>query len=236
MDVLSEMDGILGLIILIFFKGGSMFSLKPNSMSFDLLSYEVSEMVINSRASVIKNVFEEVESIHAETYEYAEKMDSLEDIEYDYNDQYALKMHELDHFFFRINRSSTILSLYDFLENTLMSICAKKQQQMDLKISVSQLNGAGVCRCKACLESYNIFDFSKPEIKQYWDLIQSFNKVRNSLAHTEGNIDNFAKLKKETINGTKGLHVEGSGTLMISKEYVIKHIDNVRDFLLALCK
>lgn len=213
-----------------------MFSLKATQTSFDLLSYDVSEMVIKTRSSVIKDVFLNVESIHEEAYEYARKMDALEDDEEEPNDQYALKMHELDHFFYRINRSSTILGLYAFLENTLIAICTQKQNELELKLSVNQLKGNGIHRCKNYLESFAVFDFSEPHIKKYWDRLPPFNILRNALAHAEGDLDNFPKLKRNTIEGTEGLHIEEPGTIMISKQYVLDYIKIVREFLLVLCK
>jgi hypothetical protein len=213
-----------------------MFSLKATSNSYDLLSYDVSEMVIKTRSSVIKDVFLSVEAIHEEAYEYSRKMNEIENDESEPNDQYALKMHELDHFFFRINRTSTILGLYAFLESTMMAICTKKQKELGLKLTVDQLSGNGVIRCKEYLESFDVFKFSDPEIKKYWDYIPSFNKLRNALAHAEGNINNFTKLSNKKVEEIKGLHIENGSTIMMSRQYVIDHIENVRDFLLVLCK
>ncbi|MGO1297769.1 MAG: hypothetical protein ACTMIA_10725 [Vibrio sp.] len=208
----------------------------PERFPFNLLSYKLDEMIIKTRSDTFKDVFLRTEEIYDEEYQYAKEMHLLEDYLENYNDQYAMKMAELDHFFYRVNRVSMVLSLYSFLESSLMEICNQKKDECQIKISVTQLAGNGVNRCKNYLEIFNIINFNEHNIKKYWDKIPTFNLVRNALAHAEGDIETFNKLKESTVEGTPGLSIEDGSILMISRQYVIEHIEIVRGFLLELCK
>ncbi|WP_221887212.1 hypothetical protein, partial [Vibrio cholerae] len=58
--------------------------------------------------------------------------------------------------------------------------------------------------------------------------------LRNCLAHEEGYFSDKSKIKKSTINGTKGLSMYND-TILISHDYVLRAFDVAERFLIRFC-
>jgi hypothetical protein len=208
-----------------------MFSLKAKN-PYDFLSQHPNAQTIRNRVNVVRNHFLESESLRQ--IERLEIVKNIDEVPYEYvGDQYELELHFFEHFIDRVHRVSSLLILYSLLENLMAKIC--KDKGYDYKIGKY-----GVPDFKRYLESNSGMDFSKPELEKHWSKICTLNKLRNCLAHSEGDLEQYkysangkSEILKKTIGSTKGLSLY-SNTIMISKDYVIQSIDAVENLLLAV--
>ena len=83
-------------------------------------------------------------------------------------------------------RKSTLVSVYSFLENSLNTLCRHLYKRNGYPIELDDLRGEGIVRAKCYLEKLAGIDFSL--MNGQWSIILSFNKVRNCIVHSEGNI------------------------------------------------
>jgi len=184
----------------------------------------------------MREVFLKVENLHQEEYEDLIEKDKIEyettlDEEGNYNDVFVDKIRELDHFFYRNHRVSTILTLYAMLESSMMKICHSKQREYKSTFSVTDLSESGVARCKKYLSKLSVIDFNEEPRKSYWDKISFLGLLRNFFAHAEGDLDSTFNLKEKTISAIKrgdiqGLHFE-CNTLMLTNSFVLSAFDSV---------
>ncbi|EKO3608595.1 hypothetical protein M3914_003457 [Vibrio metschnikovii] len=190
----------------------------------------------------MRNVYTKVHNLHFEEYQLMEHLDKQEynrtkddetDENYDYS--YSDRLQELELLFYRIHRVSTLLMIYSFLEHSMMRICSIYEKKLNIPISVSELSGSGIYRCKIYLSKFVNFDFDEKSIKQDWDFLQIMNKLRNSLAHEEGYLSEKSKIKAKTINGTPGLSMYHD-TILISHEFVLDAFNTTERLLIRLCE
>lgn len=213
---------------------------------FNPLTLRLRRETILFRIKIMREVFLKVENLHQEEYEDLIEKDKLEydttlDEEGNYNDVFVDKIRELDHFFYRNHRVSTILTLYAMLESSMMKICHSKQREYKSPFSVTDLSESGVVRCKKYLSKLSVIDFNEEPRKSYWDKISFLGLLRNFFAHAEGDLDSTFNLKKKTISAIKrgdiqGLHFECGNTLMLTNSFVLSAFDSVEAALLDLCE
>lgn len=152
------------------------------------------------------------------------------------SEEYQIELHFNEHFFWRVHRVSTLLIAYSLLENLMAKICKYKLEHLN----DNDINGYGVLPFKVYLENKYGVNFAEPKIEKYWSKVLTLNKLRNSLAHSEGDLEQYEYFSKKscdklrrTINGTKGISLY-SNTIMISKDYVIESINAIEGLLLEL--
>lgn len=202
-------------------------------------------VTINSviyRIAVLKSVFKQVEAIQKEQVDLMIKCNknqrgvttNLEINEY-YDYQLSDKFLDLEFNFYRINRVSSILSMYAYLETSMFRICQQKQNSFDIPISVSELSGSGIVRSRNYLKKFGLINFSDSVCNGVWSHLSNLNKLRNALAHSEGDIELTERIKAQTIHETDGLSLLGT-TIMISDDYVLKRLSNIQTFLIYLCR
>ncbi|RLV59402.1 hypothetical protein D5018_12275 [Parashewanella curva] len=216
-------------------------SFKPTVLQ-NHLTYPVSADSIKNRISVLKAVFNEVEETQVKYRDLLVKLDKNQqkltlhdDSDEHYNYCYQDELIDLEFNFYRVNRISSILNMYAFLEHTLNRICHQKQLKYSLPISVYDLSGSGIERAKLYLNKFNLVNFASNICQSAWCNLTNLNKLRNALVHGEGDLDYTKKLKKEQIINIKGLDLHGS-TILISNEYVIDALDNIEKFLTFVCE
>ncbi|WP_282150392.1 hypothetical protein [Vibrio diabolicus] len=213
---------------------------------FNPLTLQLRRETVRFRIKIMKDVFIKVENLHREEYETLIEKDNLEyettqDEEGNYNDIFLDKVRELDHFFYRNHRISTILTLYAMLESSMMKICHSKQKEYKSPFSVTDLSKSGVARCKKYLSILSVVDFTEEPRKRYWDRISFLGTLRNFFAHAEGDLDSTFNLKKITIDAIKrgdidGLYFEDRNTLMLTDGFVLSAFESVEAALLDLCE
>jgi hypothetical protein len=77
---------------------------------------------------------------------------------------------------------SLVLSIYSFIEKQMLFVCHKLEA--DQIIKVKDINGKGVFKYRTYLEKVIGADFS--EVQEEWEILMSFNKIRNFLVHDDG--------------------------------------------------
>jgi hypothetical protein len=192
--------------------------------------------------AVLRAVFNQIEAIQKEEValmiqcnKSQRGMTSNPEINEYYDYQLGDKLRAIEFNFYRINRVSSILSMYAYLETSMFRICQQKQKSFDIPSSVSELSDSGIVRSKNYLKKFDLIDFSDPTCNGVWSNLIILNKLRNALAHSEGDIELTECIKTKTINKTNGLSLVGT-TIMISDDYVLKRLDNIQTFLIYLCQ
>lgn len=206
------------------------------------LSVPITESSIIQRISILKSVFEQIESVHNEHKNLMVELDQQQQIytkndstddNYDYS--FNNELLDLEFTFYRINRISTVLSMYAFLESTLNKICENKKSKLNLPISVFDLNNNGIERAKNYLDKFELVDFSGSSCNGEWSHLKILNKLRNAIAHAEGDLEHTKTLTDKQITNVKGLSLFGT-TIMISDTYIVDTFRHIEKFLIYICK
>lgn len=203
---------------------------------YDFLSHKLNPQTIRNRISVINNHFTFTEKLQG-----IERKRLLENIQQAPNDgireEHEIELHFHEHFFERVHRVSTLLMLYSLLENLMAKICKNKAEVNGQNV---KRRDYGIIKFKNYLEDYSNLKFSDPDIEKHWAVITKLNSLRNALAHSEGDLEQYGYFSPEQtkklvriVNDTPGLSLY-SNTIMISCEYVQRNITAVEGFLLAI--
>ena len=99
--------------------------------------------------------------------------------------------------------SSIIISLYSFLEQTMLELCIVAEKNNNLKIE--DISGTGIFKFKTYLEKVIHIDFEP--INTEWKEISQYNHLRNLFVHYSNSLMNesTAKKRKNSIQEIKGL-------------------------------
>ncbi|MGS0537300.1 hypothetical protein [Pseudoalteromonas sp. SaAl2] len=214
-------------------------SFKP-SIPSNHLAFPVTTTSVKSRVSVLKSVFKQVEAMQDEYKDLLIELNERElertkheDTDDNYNSNFSHELYDLDFTFYRVHRISSVLTMYTYLENTLNRICQLKQAENNIPITVTDLSKSGIERAKTYLEKFKLVDFSG--CNGHWSKIKNLSRLRNTLAHAEGDIEYSNNLDEKRISQIQGLSLSGS-TIMISDTYIIEALDNIEDFLVYVCE
>ncbi len=133
-------------------------------------------------------------------------------------------------------RSSTLVSLYTFLESSLHKMCLYAQRKNGFVVEVSELRGEGIVRAKSYLEIHNVI--SSDRLNGTWSNLSSFNKVRNCLVHCNGYTDSYKNKNQiiSIVNASSYLSLNEDGKLIIEKGYLDFISDEVGKYLLEVHK
>lgn len=85
-----------------------------------------------------------------------------------------------------MHRQSVLITLYSFLENSLLVLCNRYKKELELKINLSDINGKGIGKYKKYLVKVVGLDLS--EINAVWQHITNIQKIRNVIVHDRGYI------------------------------------------------
>lgn len=77
---------------------------------------------------------------------------------------------------------SLIVTLYSFIEKKMLQLCRYFEAQQAFK--VNEISGDGIFKYQKYLERVANMDFS--EIKEEWEQLGHFKKLRNILVHSDG--------------------------------------------------
>jgi hypothetical protein len=136
--------------------------------------------------------------------------------------------------FSNLLRTSFFVSLYSYLENQVNNECQRsKQENPQIKISLSDIRGRGIIRAKIYL--VKVLDTSFPFGKDpTWESIQWLNEVRNCIVHSEGRVSD--KLKKHDVDHPF-LHYEmffGNEVLVLDEGFCENAISVINSFLQSM--
>jgi hypothetical protein len=145
----------------------------------------------------LKNELEHFEKI-VEAQAKAISDDSERNEFYEYQSNEYWKLNES---FVRILRNSFLITIFSFMENRIDAICDKLQKKHRMQISWRDLRGDILDRGALYIE--NFVGHSPNEIS-VWSNIRNYQKIRNSIVHNDGQIQEEAVIdyasKRELIH------------------------------------
>lgn len=143
-----------------------------------------------------------------------------------YSDEHSL----LGKVFTRTLRASVLLAGYTLFETSLEAICAAEQRRHGQSLVLGDLAGQGIERAKLYLAK--VCGVAFPAKSQEWARLVDLNKVRNAIAHADGNIRRVRDPDRvrEVIRRTPGLCLRDGAYLEIEPEYVVSIIRDLRSF------
>jgi len=132
--------------------------------------------------------------------------------------------------------SSIIISLYSFLEQSMLRLCMISEGSQTIKIS--DIAGKGIFQFKTYLEKVVKIDF-KP-INDEWNEIRKYNHLRNLFVHASNSVLDKSESKKRinSIREIKDLRISEKDNYFIidfQNDYVITNfIKTINKFLIKL--
>lgn len=126
-------------------------------------------------------------------------------------------------------RKSTLVSIYSFLEFTMMNLCDLVQLFYNSSLGVKDLRGKGINQAKLYLEKVAKINFE--ELNAEWSELVTLNKVRNHIVHADGVEDIVSKDLTKLANRTQGLSIKKYGRLLVERTYIDSSITTVENFL-----
>lgn len=167
---------------------------------------------------------------HIPMIEHDDNHDSLQ---YEW---YALnKSKENRNLFFK----SFIITLFTFLESSLMDCCRNIELEKKYRLTVKDLAGKGIVQSMNYLVKVHKIEYFL-ETSTEWSQLQDIQRLRNCLVHNSGKLDETAEqsqqLKKYIHRNTNLRIDESNGTIIVSKEYCEKSLLIVERYLYAIDK
>lgn len=99
-------------------------------------------------------------------------------------ESFSLDLHEKQEKYPFIHRTSLLITIYSFLENTLNDLCHTLSQSVGSDVKLSDLQGNGIERALLYLSKVAAFDLSK--MGGTLPYIKGINKIRNIIVHNGG--------------------------------------------------
>ncbi|XUV80195.1 hypothetical protein ACREYP_13805 [Enterobacter sp. TMH.L2] len=127
-----------------------------------------------------------------------------------------------------IFNKSALVSLYSCLEHNLNDYCNICQKIVQTNISVTDFNGDGINKAKNYITKLMSINFG---LSQEWQFMIDFNKIRNCVAHTNGDISRMtsAETLKTIIDKTPTLSLNNGNNIIISLNYLNLIIHEIRE-------
>lgn len=208
----------------------------PEIAKVDLFSIKNKIELLQEYSEKIETVYQkEHESLWSLCKEENERTkDHEDDTQHDYS--YSDSLRDIEYIYLRMHRYSSILAMYSYLESSMNSICSQQEKILKLPISVTDLKGDGIPRCKTYLEKLVLVDFQP--INALWSRITTLNKLRNCIIHGAGDAEkmNGTQGLCALIENTDGLSFVEQKLVMMSKDFVLSAMGDIGEFLNALVK
>ena len=146
----------------------------------------------------------------------------LDDIE-SYNPSFTTEQ-QFGNVFPSILWRTTFLHSYFLLESSLNQICKNIQEAENYQLTVKDISGAGIQRASIYLRK--VCNITIPFETVFWTELQDFNKVRNILVHSDGEVEKSNQEIIRIASTYKGLNIDdfdklGFSILDISKEFTV---------------
>jgi len=107
---------------------------------------------------------------------------------------YGEERSRIQEIFLTTLRYSLVIMTHSLLEVTLEDLCQHFQRSKNLTTTIDDVPGEGLERAKRYLKQKCKVDF--PETTKEWQTIERSTKVRNAIAHYQGNVKKVRGQKK----------------------------------------
>jgi len=147
------------------------------------------------------------------------------------DDHFSYSYYMIEDVHIGMYRKSTLISVYSFLESSMNGLCHLLQTLHNYPVVLDDMKGEGIYRAKAYLSKLSKIDFEP--LNGEWCFLMSLNKVRNCIAHSEGDIGSYKSKDKilNIINNNDQLSLKNNRHIRVEREYVDDSIDAVEKFL-----
>lgn len=130
-------------------------------------------------------------------------------------------------YFPNLQRRSALLTIYGFFEHELNQLCDKIKNEKLLEISLTDIADTGIDRSKRYLEKVAKVNVSKnPKL---WNDITDIQKIRNLIAHQDGNINDKNKKEIMRIIG-KTNSLSGEFDIILSDTYLTYTLNTFKKY------
>lgn len=110
--------------------------------------------------------------------EFNEKLDTIDDWDKQYFDKEWHILNSVPN----ILKSSLLISIYSFFETEFDRVVKEFASKKSMKLQLTDISDKGIDRAKKYIEKVLLVDLSS--LKQEWDLLKDFQKIRNTLSHS----------------------------------------------------
>jgi hypothetical protein len=125
-----------------------------------------------------------------------------------------------------IFRSSFLVHIHGFLEDTLFLFCKHIRTSCKLSLSVKELNGEPFVQIQKYIKKVAFLPF--PDQTDDWCHLKSVRLLRNWIVHDGGFVQrehkNFGKIE-ELINKNTGIRIEGERIVLHDDDFLYQMID-----------
>jgi len=130
-------------------------------------------------------------------------------------------------------RHSLFMSTYSLLETFLNDLCLTIKKERNILIDLNDLNGAGIFRAQTYLTKILHVEF--PSSHRNWQRICNYNKLRNCLTHTDGQLSKESnKQLLKFIKAHKCLEVNVILKVQLQDGFVQEVCDTMAQFVKEL--
>lgn len=137
--------------------------------------------------------------------------------------------YSIDEIYLGQYRKSTLISIYSFLECTMMDLCDLVQLSYYSPLGVKDLRGKGINQARLYLEKVAKINFE--ELNAEWAELVTLNRIRNYIVHADGVEDVVSNDLSKVANRTQGLSIKQYGRLQVDHTYIDSSITTVENFL-----
>lgn len=125
-------------------------------------------------------------------------------------------------------RYGTLMSLYSFLEISLLKLSNFIKETNNIALKPSELQGKGIKKYKLYLEKVVGLDLS--HLKATWDNLCHLSEVRNQVAHNNGLITKKSESEIK-IRNIKNVSITAGGYIIVSEEFLTESLKNVSNYI-----
>lgn len=183
------------------------------------------EREINTTTQEITGEIETIELQYGEETQEVTIVDGLDDTTWDLDN--IFRVH-----FPNVQRSAYVITLYSFLETSMVELCNHFHDEMGLNIRQSDMNGKGIRRCNNYLSKVIGLNFR--EIEREWLNIDNLGKIRNIIVHRDRDIaeDDVAMLAY--IRKNEHLDIDRSHNLIVQENFLMSMLIDMEVFVNAV--
>lgn len=157
------------------------------------------EREINKATQEITGEIETVEIPIGDAIYEVTVIDGLDDTTWNFDN--IFRVH-----FPNVQRCAYVITLFSFLENSLVELCDLFHDEMELNIEYGDMTGRGINRHKHYLTKVIGLDFS--QIQREWGAIDNLRKIRNIIVHRDRTVGQNDSAMLEYIRRNDYLDVD----------------------------
>ena len=133
-------------------------------------------------------------------------------------------------YFPNLQRRSAFLTVWSFLEHQLDQLCMLSQAEKGFELSFMDLSGKGIDRSASYLEK--VVGFQGLKNSQQWSVLKTLQRIRNVIAHDDGNLRNHLGKGKDGIQADmkKIGFLRGDDEIVVAEGFLSKVVEACNDY------